>query len=125
MVLDWGSDPSKINLITLSFICNWKLVLQVVKQHLDRGVLDIIGDRIKFDEWYPIVSALRWDQSLHHVAIRLRHRAKTPLMEADTDLKARNATKQPALTTKFVLYWLLESIRKCLSQVSVNKIYSH
>lgn len=41
-----------------------------IKVNLPNKVLDFIGDRIKLDDWRPILKALSCDRSLHYVAIR-------------------------------------------------------
>lgn len=51
-------------------------------------ILDFVADRIKFNEWKPILCALRNDTSLHVIAIRSRIRLKF-LYDIDTDDKVR------------------------------------
>lgn len=90
--------------------------LNAIKQNLDKGILDFYCDRIKFDEWWSIINALGSDKSLHLIAIRSRHPQKHAIESADTELKARAIVKQPVFATRFVLLWLMESIKLCLSQ---------
>lgn len=90
--------------------------LSAIKQNLDKGILDFYCDRIKFEEWWSIINALSYDKTLHFVAIRSRHPQKRALETADTELKAKAVTKQPVVTTRFVLMWLSEAIKMCLSQ---------
>lgn len=92
--------------------------LSVIKQNLDKGILDFYCDRIKFEEWWSIINALSCDKTLHFVAIRSRHPQRQTLETADTELKARGVTKQPVVTTRFVLLWLTEALKMCLSQSS-------
>lgn len=89
--------------------------LTAIKQNLDKGILDFNCDRIKFDEWWSIINALSCDKTLHLIAIRSRHPIKQAIETADTELKARAVTKQPVVTTRFVLLWLIESIKLCLT----------
>lgn len=41
-----------------------------IKAHLHKRMLDFNGDRVKLDEWRPILRALSLDRSLHLIAIR-------------------------------------------------------
>lgn len=53
--------------------------LSIFKQlstNQNKAVLDIPVDRIKFDEWSPILTALSNDNSLHFIALRCRLHAK-------------------------------------------------
>ncbi|KAK6625175.1 hypothetical protein RUM43_005466 [Polyplax serrata] len=90
--------------------------LSAIKQNLDKGILDFYCDRIKFEEWWSIINALSCDKTLHCVAIRSRHPQKQTIESADTELKAKAVTKQPVVTTRFVLLWLTEAVKMCLSQ---------
>lgn len=92
--------------------------LNAIKQNLDKGILDFYCDRIKFEEWWSIINALSCDKTLHFIAIRSRHPQRQAIETADTELKARAVTKQPVVTTRFVLLWLTEAIKMCLSQSS-------
>lgn len=47
--------------------------LQAVKTEIRKNSLDFNVDKIKFDEWQPILNALRLDRSLHYVRLRSRY----------------------------------------------------
>ncbi|XP_049961699.1 centrosomal protein of 78 kDa-like [Schistocerca serialis cubense] len=50
--------------------------LRNVKEHAWRKSIDFYTDRIKCDEWIPIIEAIATDRSLHYVAIRSRYEKK-------------------------------------------------
>lgn len=49
--------------------------LTAVKMHLDKGMLDFNGDRIKLTDWTPILNCLSINKHLHHVAISSTYQA--------------------------------------------------
>ncbi|XP_067008780.1 centrosomal protein of 78 kDa isoform X2 [Anabrus simplex] len=89
--------------------------LSGVKAHLTKNTLDFNGDRVKLEEWGPILLALGLDRSLHFIAIRSRHPARKALEDIDTEIKARSVTKRPVLLTRYILYMLVDSLSQCLS----------
>ncbi|XP_050302729.1 protein Cep78 homolog [Anthonomus grandis grandis] len=83
-------------------------------------VLDFVADRLKIEEWPPVLNALRQDTSLHVVAIRSRIGNCQFLHEIDTEEKARGAKrKYGCIWTAYVLKQLLKSISNSLRSTQV------
>ncbi|KAK7791066.1 hypothetical protein R5R35_007156 [Gryllus longicercus] len=79
-------------------------------------MLDVYGDRLKIDEWAPILEALKLDRNLHFIAFRSRYNTRRVIEEANTVAKARTITKQPVLLSKFILQLLMDSLAQCLAK---------
>lgn len=80
----------------------------------NEAVLDFVSDRIKTEEWTPILNALRLDTSLHVIAIRSRIQSKF-LYDVDTEEKARVMKRKfGSLWTAHVLSNLLKSLSACI-----------
>ncbi|XP_049826930.1 centrosomal protein of 78 kDa-like [Schistocerca gregaria] len=90
--------------------------LRNVKEHAWRKSIDFYTDRIKCDEWIPIIEAISTDRSLHFVAIRSRYEKKGDIEEFDTRERASKATGRPAIQTKFVMDLLLRALHNCISR---------
>ncbi|XP_046998423.1 centrosomal protein of 78 kDa-like [Schistocerca americana] len=90
--------------------------LRNVKEHAWRKSIDFYTDRIKCDEWIPIIEAIATDRSLHYVAIRSRYEKKGDIEEFNTRERASKATGRPAIQTKFVMDLLLRALHNCISR---------
>lgn len=113
-----------------------------IKAHLHKRILDFNGDRVKLDEWRPILQALSLDRSLHLVAIRSKashSKGIVKYVEAlivwqamwgkkkinifpfsvlehiDSETKSRTVNKVPVLLTNFIFRRLISSLSRCLS----------
>ncbi|ERL93153.1 protein Cep78 homolog [Dendroctonus ponderosae] len=83
-------------------------------------VLDFVADRLKIEEWTPVLNALRQDTSLHVVAVRSRIGNCQFLHDVDTEEKARSAKrKYGTIWTAYVLKQLLRSISISLRSTQV------
>ncbi|XP_044743647.1 uncharacterized protein LOC123305874 isoform X2 [Chrysoperla carnea] len=84
----------------------------------NKAILDICIDRIKYDEWIPILHALSHDNSLHFVAFRCRQHPKKIAENVDTEQKVRQAANctRISILTKFVLERLIDAIISLISQ---------
>lgn len=89
-------------------------------------VLDFVADRLKIEEWTPVLSALRHDTSLHVVAVRSRIGNCQFLHEIDTEDKAKSfKRKYGSIFTAYILKQLLKSISYSLkgTQVCVINLF--
>ncbi|XP_060517627.1 protein Cep78 homolog [Cylas formicarius] len=83
-------------------------------------VLDFTADRLKVEDWNPIINALRQDTSLHVIAIRSRISNCEFLHEIDTEEKARKMKrKYGSIWTAYVLKQLLRSVSYTLKNTMV------
>jgi len=60
-------------------LCKLKsmMPLAAVMQHQKRNKLCLSGDRLTYDEWVPVLHALRLDNSLHCISVHSTCSAKT------------------------------------------------
>ncbi|KAL1513471.1 hypothetical protein ABEB36_002877 [Hypothenemus hampei] len=78
-------------------------------------VLDFVADRLKVEEWTPLLSALRQDASLHVITVRSRIGNCQFLHEVDTKEKAKNIKrKYGSIWTAYILKQLLKSMSHSL-----------
>ncbi|KAJ8974341.1 hypothetical protein NQ317_005682 [Molorchus minor] len=83
-------------------------------------VLDFVGDRLRVEEWHPIIAALRSDTSLHVINIKSRLGNCQFLHDVDTEEKAKNMKRRfGSLWTAFVLRQLLKSLSTSLRNSQV------
>ncbi|KAF7286873.1 hypothetical protein GWI33_003444 [Rhynchophorus ferrugineus] len=83
-------------------------------------VLDFVADRLKVEDWNPVINALRQDTSLHVIAVRSKLGNCQFLHEADTEEKARNIKrKYGSIWTAYVLKQLLKSLSFSLRSTQV------
>uniref|UniRef100_A0A6P7FEW4 Centrosomal protein of 78 kDa n=1 Tax=Diabrotica virgifera virgifera TaxID=50390 RepID=A0A6P7FEW4_DIAVI len=83
-------------------------------------ILEFVGDRLKFEEWSPIVHALRSDTSLHVISIKSRIGNCQFLHDVDTEEKARQMKRRfGSLWTAFILRQLTKSISTSLKHTEV------
>lgn len=74
-------------------------------------VLNFVADRLKVEEWSPVINALRHDTSLHVIAIKSRLSNYQFLHEVDTEEKLRQMKRRTgSLWTAFILKSLLKSV---------------
>lgn len=74
-------------------------------------VLDFVADRLKVEEWNPVINALRHDTSLHVIAIKSKVGNCQFLHEVDTEEKLRHLKRRYcSLWTAFILKSLLKSV---------------
>ncbi|XP_026294380.1 centrosomal protein of 78 kDa [Frankliniella occidentalis] len=86
-----------------------------IKAHLHKRILDFNGDRVKLDEWRPILKALSLDRSLHLIAIRSKNSCSKVLEHIDSETKCRSVVKRlPVLLTHFIFGKLVTSLSRCL-----------
>lgn len=83
-------------------------------------VLDFVADRLKVEEWHPLVTALKQDTSLHVISIKSRLRNCQFLHDIDTEEKAKNMKRRfGSLWTAYILRQLLKSISTSLRSTEV------
>nr|XP_023026291.1 centrosomal protein of 78 kDa [Leptinotarsa decemlineata] len=83
-------------------------------------VLEFVADRLKVEEWNPIVNALRNDTSLHVISIKSRISNCQFFHDIDTEDKARHMKRRfGSLWTAYILRQLVKSISCSLRNTSV------
>ncbi|CAH1175797.1 unnamed protein product [Phaedon cochleariae] len=83
-------------------------------------ILEFVADRLKVEEWNPIVNALRNDTSLHVLSIKSRVGPCQFMHDIDTEEKARHMKRRfGSLWTAYVLRILLKSISTSLRNTQV------
>ncbi|XP_041356043.1 centrosomal protein of 78 kDa-like [Gigantopelta aegis] len=82
-----------------------------VKAHLSQGVLDINADRIRANDWQPILNTLRINKSLDFVAVRSYFQ---PFGDENEKRAAIQKRKTPAIRSKEITYRLCKSLHDCL-----------
>lgn len=83
-------------------------------------ILEFVADRLRVEEWNPIVNALRHDTSLHVISIRGRINNCQFLVDIDTEEKARHMKRRfGSLWTAYVLQQLLKSLSCSLRNTQV------
>nr|CAI5832940.1 unnamed protein product [Callosobruchus analis] len=83
-------------------------------------VLEFFADRLKVEEWNPIIGALRHDTSLHVISIKGRINNCQFLHDVDTEEKAKSMKRRfGSLWTAYVLQQLLKSISNSLRHTQV------
>ncbi|CAH0556787.1 unnamed protein product [Brassicogethes aeneus] len=89
-------------------------------KYKSKTVLDFVADRLKFEEWSPVINALRHDTSLHVINIRSRIGNCQFLHDIDTEEKARKLKRRyGVLWTAFILKNLLRSISCSIKNTQV------
>ncbi|KAL0108309.1 hypothetical protein PUN28_015091 [Cardiocondyla obscurior] len=76
--------------------------------------LDFTTDRIKMDDWGPILNSLSLDRSLKSISVHSRYQSRKPLEEINSENKARTMGKAPVVLTRYLLEWLSQSVGQCL-----------
>lgn len=81
--------------------------------------LDFTTDRVKMDDWNPILNALSLDHTLKSIAIRSRYQYRKAMENVTSELKARSIGKAPVVLTRYLLEWLSHSVSQCIRNSSV------
>ncbi|XP_072754207.1 uncharacterized protein [Anoplolepis gracilipes] len=76
--------------------------------------LDFTTDRVKMDDWGPILNSLSLDRSLKSISVHSRYQCRKPLEEVNSADKARAMGKAPVVLTRYLLEWLSQSVGQCL-----------
>lgn len=81
--------------------------------------LDFTTDRVKMDDWIPILNSLSLDRSLKSVSVRNKYHLRKPLEELNSEGKVRAANstgikKTPAVLTRYLLECLSHSVAQCI-----------
>ncbi|XP_046396973.1 centrosomal protein of 78 kDa-like [Ischnura elegans] len=114
-------SPRKIDSSTKSFLAKYQdlcrhynlFPLSKVKCYLHENVLDLAADRIRFDDWKPLLEALQCDQGLQKIVIRSNYKGKV-IETASTKEKVAHIRKCPVIFTAYGLSKLTEALLKCL-----------
>lgn len=77
-------------------------------------ILDLTTDRVKMDDWGPILNSLSLDRSLKSVSVRSKYQCRKPLEEINSEGKARALSKSPVVLTRYLLEWLSHSVAQCV-----------
>ncbi|XP_050399329.1 centrosomal protein of 78 kDa isoform X1 [Patella vulgata] len=89
--------------------------LSAVKAHLSQGVLDISGDRIRANDWKPILDTLQINKSLEFVAVRSSF-MEPKENQGDVKTSAQKKQKTPAIRSREITYRLCKALQECLSK---------
>ncbi|XP_076751241.1 uncharacterized protein LOC143423641 [Xylocopa sonorina] len=76
--------------------------------------LDFTTDRVKMDDWGPILNSLSLDRSLRSISVRSRYQCRKPLEEINSEDKARTMGKAPVVLSRYLLEWLSQSVAQCV-----------
>lgn len=76
--------------------------------------LEFTADRVKMDEWTPILSSLALDKVLRSIKIHSRCQNRKPLEDVTSENKARKVEKTPLLLTRYILERLSQSVAQCV-----------
>ncbi|XP_066592651.1 leucine-rich repeat-containing protein 45-like [Prorops nasuta] len=79
--------------------------------------LDFTTDRVKMDDWGPILNALSLDRNLKSIGIRSRSQYRKAFEEMNSEEKARLG-RAPVVLTRYVLECLSQSIGQCVRNSS-------
>ncbi|XP_013408527.1 centrosomal protein of 78 kDa [Lingula anatina] len=86
--------------------------LPAVKAHLSDGVLDVSGDRVRANDWVPLLNTLRINKTLEFIAFRSYYRQVADKTDPRSQVLKR---KTPAIRSKEITYRLCRSLRECLT----------
>ncbi|XP_076279349.1 uncharacterized protein LOC143208648 [Lasioglossum baleicum] len=76
--------------------------------------LDFTTDRVKMDDWGPILNSLALDRSLKAISVRSRYQCRKPLEEINSEDKARTMGKAPVVLSRYLLEWMCHSVGQCV-----------
>ncbi|KAJ8928572.1 hypothetical protein NQ314_018857 [Rhamnusium bicolor] len=83
-------------------------------------ILEFVADRLKVEEWNPIINALRHDTSLHVINIKSRINKCQFLHEVDTEEKAKHMKRRfGSLWTSYILRQLMKSLSTSVRNTEV------
>ncbi|KAK0162168.1 hypothetical protein PV327_008528 [Microctonus hyperodae] len=80
--------------------------------------LDFMTDRVKMDDWRPILNSLSLDRSLKSISVRSRNQYQKPLDNINLMDKAQKLGKSPTVLTRCLLESLSHSIAQCVKNSS-------
>nr|XP_057926628.1 centrosomal protein of 78 kDa isoform X2 [Doryrhamphus excisus] len=96
--------------------------LTAVKMHLDKGMLDFNGDRVKLADWAPILDAISINKHLHHIAITSTYQTSHGCGDADRRYyKPLFRKRIPSIRSRDVTFRLSKALKECLSVSSCLK----
>lgn len=82
--------------------------------------LDFTTDRVKMDDWGPILNSLTLDRSLRSISVRSRYQCRKPLEEINSEDKVRAMLgKAPVVLSRYLLEWLSHSVGQCVTNSPV------
>ncbi|XP_031837427.1 uncharacterized protein LOC116429095 [Nomia melanderi] len=76
--------------------------------------LDFTTDRVKMDDWGPILNSLSLDRSLRSICVRSRYQCRKSLEEINSEDKARTMGKAPVVLSRYLLEWMSHSVGQCI-----------
>ncbi|XP_048749559.1 centrosomal protein of 78 kDa-like [Ostrea edulis] len=85
--------------------------LPAVKAHLAQGVLDINGDRVRVNDWAPILNTIKINKSLEFIAVRSYYSPPSEVNEKKALIEKR---KMPSIRSKEITYRLCKVLKECL-----------
>ncbi|XP_061623656.1 centrosomal protein of 78 kDa [Phyllopteryx taeniolatus] len=90
--------------------------LTAVKIHIDKGILDFNGDRVKLADWPPILDSISINKHLHHIAITSTYQTSHGCGDADRRYyKPVFRKKIPSIRSKDMTFKLCKALKECLS----------
>ncbi|KAF6202463.1 hypothetical protein GE061_004864 [Apolygus lucorum] len=88
-----------------------------------KGTLDLIVDKVKFNDWKSLLKAVSCDRSLHSIAFKSRILQGAVDEEVVTDRQARDLKKGPVLFTVFMLQKFIDACLNCLVHSKTLRMY--
>ncbi|BFZ26066.1 hypothetical protein BsWGS_29105 [Bradybaena similaris] len=85
--------------------------LPAVKAHLAKGVIDLNGDRVRLNDWSPIINTIKINKSLQFIAVRSY--CQVPASEDGSRATALKH-KLPAIRSKEITHRLMKALKDCL-----------
>ncbi|XP_061881502.1 centrosomal protein of 78 kDa isoform X2 [Entelurus aequoreus] len=90
--------------------------LTAVKMHLDKGILDFNGDRVKLVDWPPILESISINKHLCHIAISSTYQTSYGCGDADRRYyKPVFRKKIPSVRSRDMTFRLCKALKECLS----------
>ncbi|XP_051923285.1 centrosomal protein of 78 kDa isoform X1 [Hippocampus zosterae] len=90
--------------------------LTAVKMHLDQGILDFNGDKVKLSDWPPILDSISINRHLHHIAITSTYQTSHGCGDPDRRYyKPVFRKKIPSIRSKDMTFKLCKALKECLS----------
>ena len=86
--------------------------LPAVKAHLNQGVIDLNGDRIRLNDWMPIINTIKINKSLQFIAVRSYY--QMPHEDTDEKRAAILRRKLPSIRSKEITHRLVKGLKDCL-----------
>uniref|UniRef100_A0A3Q2XII0 Centrosomal protein 78 n=1 Tax=Hippocampus comes TaxID=109280 RepID=A0A3Q2XII0_HIPCM len=86
--------------------------LTAVKMHLDQGILDFNGDKVKLSDWPPILDSISINRHLHHIAITSTYQTSHGCGDPGQPVFRK---KIPSIRSKDMTFKLCKALKECLS----------